>query len=386
MKLLYFGSTEICPPRTLQRLMVLADEICFLDRPSVMPIGQWGTIGHDNPMRQFTTGSETIKFSAYKPPEGAEAGRLYEYYANADVLNPDFVRVFLDGIRDSDAFACKYLQRAANYGNGITGTQLRQILVADETLYQTRFDLSAKQPPSIMYHPETAEGRKAVAQTLLVDASIRITSALLMADELDALPIADDNTHPQLLALRVSNPRYVGETPSLAPFLGLQFVRAVIPDEAMKRIKFEDIISYREQSKDVYAAWNVEISNVAAKIGDADLRTPGDTVRKIIATDLRPKIIEYENEMASIRDKLFGELIKSVITWELPTLSIGCVAHLGFTGALAAFATVANAGAIVGALTAGAKATVPHLVDYVASRRAAKRNHAVSYVVGLTRR
>jgi hypothetical protein len=222
-----FWQHPILPAHTLQRLMVLADEICFLDRPSVMPIGQWGTIGHDNPMRQLSTGSETIKISASKPPNNSEAGGLYEYYASADVLNPDFVRVLLDGIRNSEDFAYKYLQPAANYGNGVTGTQLRQLLVADKTLYQVPFDLATKQHPAIMYQTETAEGRKAVTQTLLVDASIRITSALLMADELDALPIAGDNIHPQLLALRVTNPKYVGGTPSLAPFLGLQFVRAV---------------------------------------------------------------------------------------------------------------------------------------------------------------
>ena len=209
MKLLYLG-TELCPPETLQRLMVLADEICFLDRPSVTPIGQWGMIGHANPMRQFSTGSETVKFSAFKSPDGSEAGSIYEFYANADVLNPDFVRVFLDGMRDSERFAYKYLQPVGNYGNGVTGTQLRQRLVMDQTLYQASFDLSAKQHPSIMYQTETAEGRKAVVQTLLVDASIRITSALLMADELDAIPIADDNVHPKLLTLRVSNQKYVG--------------------------------------------------------------------------------------------------------------------------------------------------------------------------------
>lgn len=385
MKLLYLG-TELCPPETLQRLMVLADEICFLDRPSVMPIGQWGTVGYANPMRQFSTGSKAVKFSAFKAPDGSEAGGLYEFYANADVMNPDFVRVFLDGIRDSEKFASKYLQPAGNYGNGVTGTQLRQRLVMDQSLYQASFDLSAKQHPSIMYQTETPEGRKAVVKTLLVDASIGITGALLMADELDAIPIADDNVHPQLLALRVSNQKYVGGITSLAPFLGLQFARAVIPDQVLKCLEFKDIISYREKSQDIYAAWNIEISSAAAKIGDADLRNPADAVQKIIATDLLPKIKDYENEMASVRDKLFGDMLKSVVSWELPTLTIGYVAHLGFTGALEAFATAANAGAIAGAVAAGARATVPHLVDYVNSRRAATRKHAVSYLLGLTRR
>jgi len=367
------------------RLLVLAGEICFLDRPSVMPIGQWGTIGHANPMRQFSTGSEAIKLSVFKPPSGSEAGGIYECYANADLQNAEFLRVFLNGIRDSEAFAYKYLQPTGNYGDGVTGSQVRQLLVTDKALYEASFDLSKKQDPSIMYQTQTEEGRRAVVQTLLVDASIRITAALIMADELGAAPVADDNIHPQLLALRTSNQNYVGGMPSLAPFLGLQFVRAVIPDELLRRLKVPDIITYRENSKDIYGAWNVEIGNAAAKIGDADLRNPSEAVQKIIAVDLLPKIREYENEMIGVRDKLFGDAIKNVVAWEFPAVSIGYIAHLGFTGALEAFAAAANAGAIFGAVGAGAKALVPPLVDFVASRRAAKRKHAVSYIVGLTR-
>ena len=108
----------------------------------------------------------------------------------------------------------------------------------------------------------------------------------------------------------------------------MQFARAVIPDQVLKGLEFKDIISYREKSQDIYAAWNIEISSAAAKIGDADLRNPTDAVQKIIATDLLPKIKDYENEMASVRDKLFGDMLKSVVSWELPTLSIGYVAHL----------------------------------------------------------
>jgi hypothetical protein len=384
MKLLYLGDNAgFCPFDTLQRLILLADEVCFLDRPSLkFDNVAWGTIGAETPMRRFSTGSEVVRFSSFSPPSGVEAGSIYEHYAHADARNPAFVKVFLDGLRDSDAFAHRYVQPNANYGNDVNGSKLRQLLVADSTLYQSTFDLTAKDHPSVMDQPETGEGRRAVMRTLLMDASIRITGAVLMADELDAVPIADDRIHPQLLALRSSNLNYVGGTPSIAPFLGLQFVRATIPDEALKRLDVPDLISYREKSKDIYAAWNIEISRIAAKIADADLRNPAAAVEKLIAAELMPKLSEYENEMASVRDKLFSDVIKNVLTWELPAVSIGCITSLNFTGALQAFVTSA---ALVGA-AAGVKATVPPLVDYVTSRRAARRKHAVSYLLELTRR
>ena len=87
-----------------------------------------------------------------------------------------------------------------------------------------------------------------------------------------------------------------------------------------------------------------------------------------------PKLREYENEMTSTRDRLFGDIIKSVTAWELPTLSLSYFAdNFGYGTALAAFVV-------------GARATIPRVVDYVNAQRANKRKHAVSFLVGLTKR
>ena len=106
---------------------MLASEIYFpLDRPSVMPIGQWGTIGHSNPMRQMSTGGGAVNLSVFKPPSGSEAGEIYECYAFADLQNTEFCGYFSTGSETAKLFAYKYLQPAANYGNGVTGSQLRR--------------------------------------------------------------------------------------------------------------------------------------------------------------------------------------------------------------------------------------------------------------------
>jgi hypothetical protein len=244
--------------------------------------------------------------------------------------------------------------------------------VTDQSLYDVALDLSEDHPP-LMYKPETPEGRRAVAKMLIVDASIEVTSALLMADEIDALPIADDATYPRLLTLRASSSNYVGGTHSLAPRLGLEFARAIIPDEALRKLDFKGIFEYREKSMDVYKAWNVDINRTAAIISDSDIENIDETIRKLIATELMPKVREYEVELASIRDKLFGGLIKAVVTWEFPTISIAYFGNLGFAGAVTAFA-------------AGVRGVVPHVVDYVSSKRAAGRKHAVSYLIGLSKR
>jgi hypothetical protein len=368
MKLLYIG-THFCPADSLARLMLLGNELCFLDRPSVT-FDNWGTIGHDSYMRNISFGESPIKISILKPPSGP-ADALYAPYVQADIANPDFIAAFLDGLRADNVFAERFLQPKANYGDGRTGVDVRRLLNSDPSLYQASLDL-ARGDPSLMYKPETAEGRQAILRSLIVDASIQVTSALLIADEIDALPVGDDATFPKLLSLRASNTKYVGGTPKIAPFLGLQFAKSVIPEEALRKLEFKDIFAYRNKTKELYESWNTELNRVSAKIDEAELTHPAETIRTIIASELAPKIKRYENEMASIRDNLFGSLIKGVISWELPTISISYIADLGYAGAVAVF-------------VAAARATIPHLVDFEAGRRAIKRKHAVSYLVGLTR-
>jgi hypothetical protein len=379
VKLLYTGASA-CNGDTLGRLFLLGSELCFLDRPSVT-FGNWGTIGHQSNLRRFSSEGLPLKISVHSPPSGSAQG-LYAPFVEADLANPTFIKIVLDGLANDPSFAEKLLPLEANYG-GLTGTDLRNRLAADLSLYAATFSIDDQDDPQLLYRPDTREGRVAIAKTTLVNVSIEVTSALITADVIEALPIADDKTFPQLLALRSSGPQYVGGTSSFAPYLGLQFANSVIPDEMLQKIDFKGIFEYRRNSKDVYEAWMNDLNQVAVKISDADASNPSDAARKIIATDLLPKVQEYEREMISIRDRLFGDLVKKVVSWELPTISVAYFTDLSRIDALSLFETAIKAGAV---LAGTAKSIVEPIVDYQVSKRALKRKHAVSYIVGLTKR
>jgi hypothetical protein len=72
-----------------------------------------------------------------------------------------------------------------------------------------------------------------------------------MADEADALPVADDSVLPKLLNLRASNSKYICGAPSIAPFLGLEFACSVIPDELLRKLEFKNIFEYRRKTAGV---------------------------------------------------------------------------------------------------------------------------------------
>lgn len=67
-------------------------------------------------------------------------------------------------------------------------------LALAKTLRAATFDLVRSENPELMFRGDLPEGRKQIARTLLTEASIEVTSALLMSDEIDALPVGDDNT------------------------------------------------------------------------------------------------------------------------------------------------------------------------------------------------
>jgi hypothetical protein len=366
MKLLFGGGTT-CDQPTLKRLFLIGTELVFMDRPSVN-WGKWGTIGHRSPLRQVDSSGEVIKISVQAPPSGP-AGELYEQYAVADIENAEFTRQLLDGLRRSGPFTTRLIQPDSNYAGDVVGQNIIDALVSDPTI--TPMALNAHFDPRRMFNIQTIEERRATLRNILVDASIQVTSALVVADEIDASPVSDDPCFLQLLSQRTSSPKYVGGSSPNAWLIGVEFVKAVIPDEALQRLSIQDVLMYRRKTEDVFQAWTNELNQIAARIDDLSVSNALDAIPKLIITELHPRISSYKAEMASARDALFPEILKAVTDWKVPALSFGSMATLGFASAVTAFAASAVT------MAAGPA------VEFWKSRRTLARKHAVSYLVGI---
>jgi len=229
MKLLYVGAPA-CDQPTLKRLVVVGQEICFTDRPSVTfgDKGEFGTVGLASPMRGLNTTGEPVSVHVYEPPSGP-ARALYQPLLEADLANPEFVECVLDGLRDSEAFAAKLLQLRVDYGRGKTGAQIRDALVAAGRPTRA-FDLRAS---GDMFDIDTDEGVHETLKMLLIECSIDATVALVVAQQADAYPIADDPYMARLIGLRTSTEAYKTGPGMTASFLGLEFAKSVLPDELL---------------------------------------------------------------------------------------------------------------------------------------------------------
>ena len=368
MKMLYMGGVAPSFP-TLMRLLVLGDELCFMDRPSVT-FGDWGTIGHASPMRQISTEGQPVTISVFKPPSG-RVEDMYAPYIEADILNPEFVKSFLEGFRQDEDFAWRFLQPTGNYPEGYDGHKLRAAMLDD---FKAGIPvLKPERDKSLMFVPHKPEGRVEILKNCLTEASIYLTSAQLVSAETDALPFTDNHYLSRLASLRTHSSAYVGENARQASYLGHELAKAVIPDEVLLKLGPPDILEYRKQAKDAYDAWATELNKFAAMLSDLPHDKLSDGVAKLIATELTPKLALYKNEMESNRDKLFGDLVKATAKWEVPTLSLAYIAGLSLLDATAIFA----------GLAAGARAAIPPITDFITAHRRTRRSNTLSYLIGV---
>ncbi len=345
--------------------MLVGTELCFMDRPSVT-FGQSGTVGMASPMRHFVGRDDPVTIEVYEPPSGP-AKRLYQPYLESDLSNPEIVSTVLAGLRESGAFAANALQLGATYHPGITGEDIRRSLVEQEAPSAPLiFDADA-----IPYLISTPTERARTLALIVQEFSIQVTSTMLVAEETGAHPVANEAFFARLLATR-NQPAESGPAgTSLAPFVGLEFTRAVIPDEALLRLTIDDVLRYRRESADAYEAWTVAIDASVAQIDNVTGPDAQREVERLIVSDLRPKLIEYRHAMIDTREKLFADLLKGITAWQMPTLSVAFLTGGNLTDTIAAFA----AGALRGA--------APPLIDYLTSRRKAARNSPASYLIGI---
>ena len=366
MRVLYSGGT-ICCFETLQRLVLLADEIAFMDRPSVM-VGNFGTVGRASEFRQFRIEDAPVMFSTHAPPDG-EKKDLYLRYIEADLKDDNFVRIVLDGLKADIIFQRRLVQLEANYGWG-TGRQVLDELLKDQTLYEGEY--GSPTDPKLLYVPDTTIGRRQTFGTMLIEASIQVTNALIVAESAQLVPVSDDPYFCHLISLRASDNNYVSRPASAAPLLGLAITKSVLPDEMLSRLELKDLFEYRSSAKDAYGAWSIEVERLAQQLIDIPADRFGAEAAKLILSDVRPRMLELRHEMATARDKLFGDLIKTVSKWEVPTISLAYIASLSLPTAIAAFA-----GSLVPA--------VPAVVDYYLQRRNLVRSNSMAYLVGISK-
>ncbi|MGA2478523.1 MAG: hypothetical protein ABSG63_07210 [Spirochaetia bacterium] len=369
MKLLYCGSIA-CDEETFKRLILIADEIGFMDRPShafnKASDRSWGWVGVQTPMRHYTKGAYPISFSAYAPPAGP-VSQLYMDYLQADIANPEFRSTVFEGFRTDPKFASKFLPPNQIHKSG-TGEDIRRAIIGDPKIVNAQFRSPFDLDPS--YRIGSPQECAETFEFLLVNISLELTDSILVSSHSGLLPVSDDPTLCRLIMLRSGSRAYIENVPRTSPLLGLAVARSVVPDKILKDISIEQLFEYRDSAKDAYQGWSVEIDRLAALIADMSPEEVERELPRVISTEVRPRVYEFQSQMESARDKLFGSLVKRLLAVDTPTLFLTQIVGLGLPlGILTFLATI------------GATA-VPALVTYLQKGREIKRTNSMAYLIG----
>jgi hypothetical protein len=84
-----------------------------------------------------------------------------------------------------------------------------------------------------------------------IELSVRLTLTMLVSEHNEVPAVSDVDVFARLLAMRSSG-TYIGGSAPLAPYLGFEVMKAVIPDKMLQQLQYPDIIEYRRKSKDAY--------------------------------------------------------------------------------------------------------------------------------------
>jgi hypothetical protein len=361
-----FADNITSSEETMKRLLLVADEIGFMDRPGYVFPGDWGFVGVRSPHRNVDWSGQPVTVTVHAPPREPVL-QLYASYIEADLNNPEFSGTFLAGLAD-DAFAAIFLQAHAPYRPGVTGATVRTALLADPTLREVAPGPGAHDLETA-YLVDTPEHRKGTLRDLLADASARVSIATVVGATTGLAPISESPHFARLIGIRTAAlPVSPNPVSTSAPQLGLAIARAVIPDEALQKLNILDVLRYRAETQDAYKAWSTDVERLATRIADI----PGDRrqveIHKLLASEIQPKVREYQNEMASVRDKLFGDLVKQVLVWEVPALILAHAFQGSLGGAIAAFATTRM---------------IPGVVDFLTKRGDIERRNPLAYLIGV---
>ncbi|MGD0426331.1 MAG: hypothetical protein ABSC10_06400 [Candidatus Acidiferrales bacterium] len=360
--------------KTLLKCILLFDEIHFMDRPSFTFGGRYGMVGAESPLRQHEESfrKEGMPFYVHEAPGGVVVGELLNE-VESDLRDTTFMSRFQDGLRLSPHFRKLHIQ-PGDYGNGETHETIFHKIAAID-LEHSRSALEIFNDPLVRHmDPATPEGCLKILASDAAFCSAKMNFAMRVGVQNGFSPLADASPYSDLLGAKYR--RAIGATgtatrPIPTTDLSLAILDELVPDEALNKMNIGDAIRYRKESEFAREAFLEHLLTLHAKLGDV----PSDgnyaaSIEKILATEVRPAVVDFRNQLLTIHEKLFGRIVAGALA---VASSSGLVQVFGDITWQKLFSLVGAAGAYM----------AKEAINARAEERAARRECAISYLLDL---
>jgi hypothetical protein len=336
MKLVFSDSPNI-DELTFKRLLLLGDEIAFVERPSIQFIKDLGTVGMPSGIRGLLPQFESapVKLRVEEPPNTVFSSGFYQQYFKTDIANPEFISTVIEGIRNR-WFYSHFFEPEKNRATKEFKDFHSWILNNQEEISQT--DLNSVDLTGFHFEINNKNNAYQAVKMIMSEESLRVTSVTHISNKIASNPTSINPYLDKLINLRLSSELYTGKSHN-SRSLGMKLFQSMIPDEALLKIPVDEILSFREDTKKYYEAWTIEINRLEARLAKEGFALSDKDIQNIIDTEINPKLFELKNEIRRVRDKKFADILKVVKNNVIAVIAGGTLSAINLPAAILGFIT-----------------------------------------------
>lgn len=334
MKLIFSDSPNI-DELTFKRLLLLGNELTFVDRPSIEFIKNVGTVAVPSGIRGLLPRFENspIILRVETPPTSVFSSEFYQQYFKTDIANPDFIKIVIDGIRNRWIYS-NYFNAEKNRATAEFKDFSNWMLDNEDEISST--DLNSIDLSDFKFEINNKKDALCAVKMILSEESLRVTSVTHIANKIGSNPLSINPFLNQLINKRISTEIYTGANHQTRS-LGMKLFESMIPDEALLKISIDELLKFRQDTKAYYDAWTIESNKLEAQLKKDGFNYTNKDIQNLIDTEINPRLFELKNEIGKIRDEKFSSIIKLIKNNTISLIVGGSLTAIDFSTAIIGF-------------------------------------------------
>lgn len=334
MKLTFSDSPNI-DELTFKRLVLLSNELVFVERPSIQLADNYGTVGMPSGIRNLMSEFEgsPVKLIVDEPPNSTFNSAFYKKYFEKDLNNPEFLNTIFEGIEKYWIYDHHFDPKQSHTSGEFK--DYRAWLLANQSEIKA-LDIANVTRPEQVFQVTNKDEAFFAFKIIAAEQSLRVTSVIHVCNKYESNPTSVNPYLNKLIALRLSSEIYSGSATKTRQ-VGLKLIDCVIPDEALMQIPLQDILDFREKTKDYFENWTVEMNKLETLLFKDNFSITDQDVVNLFDTEINPRLRELKNEIRRIKDDRFKNILKTIKNTALSGIALGTLSSLSVAGAIASF-------------------------------------------------
>jgi hypothetical protein len=334
MKLTFADSPGISE-HDLKKLLLVSNELAFFDWPSINLAGTFGSVGVKSPLGHFRKefDGSPVKLIVDEPPNSNFNSVFYHKYFEKDLESIEFKATILKGIEKGLIHDHRFTDEQ-NLNRGEFQDYKSWVLNNKSEILNTNlYDLEI---PEGGFEITNKHQALFAFRLMASSKSMAVTSTLFICNKYNSSPVSVNPILNELISLRITDEIYNGaETKSRQ--LGLKLMDCLIPDEALTQIPWQDILVFREKTKEYFEAWDIELKKIEATLFRESPSLTDSDILNLVDSDLNPRLFELKREIEKIKEDRYKNILKAVKNVILSGISLGTLSGLSITGAILSF-------------------------------------------------